>query len=384
MRTVPGVLLLVGLLPFVLVADTEACTAFLVADGDVVLFGNNEDFWNPLINMWFVPAGEGTYGRVCFGYDDYSPQGGMNEKGLVFDGFATEPRKVTKSADKPKYVGHILDDALAKCATVEEVIAFFDKYNLEFLERAMLMFADRSGDAVIIEGDDLIRKQGKFQIVTNFYQSQYQPDEYPCRRYKTAHRMLSGSDEFTVDLCERVLDAVHADGQAATLYSNVYDLKRGLVHLYHFHDFENAVVIDVAEELKRGERYVTIPSLFSESAGWEKFRKKRLQSLDQRRASRRLIEVEPKFLAAYVGKYQVPDDVMPGACLTISREGDKLYGRYMSMPRFELLPESPTKKYHLLYMRDIDFRFVREGSRPATALEVNTAGQRIVCERVDR
>ena len=91
-----------------------ACSAFLVADEDAVLFGNNEDYWNPLIKMWVVPGGDGDYGRVCFGYDNFYPQGGMNEKGLVFDGFATSSNPVTKSLDKPRFRGNIVDEALAR------------------------------------------------------------------------------------------------------------------------------------------------------------------------------------------------------------------------------------------------------------------------------
>jgi penicillin V acylase-like amidase (Ntn superfamily) len=377
-------LLCLGLQPFLTVNEASACTAFLVADKNVVLFGNNEDFWNPLIKMWFVPAGEGTYGRVYFGYDDYFPQGGMNERGLVFDGFATEPRKVTKSAGKPRYVGHILNDAMAKCATVGEVIELFEKHNLEFMERCMFMFADRSGDAVIIEGDEFIRKDGRFQIITNFYQSQYENvGDYPCPRYQTAHKMLSESEEFSVDLCKRVLDAVHAERVAHTLYSNVYDLNKGLVYLYHFHNFENVVVIDLAEELKKGEHYVDIPSLFPASPEWESLAKKMLASVEKRRAGRKVVEVEPKFLAAYVGKYEIPEEISPDSYLTITLEDGKLYCHSKHEPHKEMLPVSPTDFYYSLYLCDVDFSFIREGPGPATAVEVKMAGTQARCERAE-
>jgi hypothetical protein len=374
-------LLVLVCLPLVIVADAEACTAFLVADENVVLFGNNEDFWNPLINMWFIPAGEATYGRVCFGYDDYHPQGGMNEKGLVFDGFATESRKVTRSLDKPVYPGNIVNDVLGRCATVEEVIALFEQHNLAFMERAMLMFADRSGDAVIIEGDEFVRKSGRFQIVTNFYQSQYQPEDYPCPRYRKAHEMLSNSESFDVDLCRRVLDAVHAERVAHTLYSNVYDLKKGLVYLYHFHDFDNVVVIDLAEELKKGQHFVSIPTLFPEKEEWNRTSERMLESLKKRRAGRRLVEVDPKFLAAYVGRYKIPEKFGRDKYLTVSLEEGKLYGQLANEPRTELLPVSLNEFYYSLFMCDVDFAFVREEPGPATAVEITMAGTRTRCER---
>jgi len=51
-----------------------------------MLVGNNEDSVEPLTSVWFVPAGEDTFGLVLFGYgDDYRAQGGMNDQGLFFD-----------------------------------------------------------------------------------------------------------------------------------------------------------------------------------------------------------------------------------------------------------------------------------------------------------
>ena len=94
-----AIILVTGLLT--LADTTPACTAFLVAQGDTVLVGDNEDYFNPRTHVWFVPAEEGKLGRVYFGFDDFNPQGGMNERGLFFDGFTTAPRKVVRSIDKP-------------------------------------------------------------------------------------------------------------------------------------------------------------------------------------------------------------------------------------------------------------------------------------------
>jgi len=62
-----------------------ACTIFTVCHGDVVLFGNNKDYTNPKTYYWVIPAEEGKYGGVYFGFDDFIPQGGVNEKGLSYD-----------------------------------------------------------------------------------------------------------------------------------------------------------------------------------------------------------------------------------------------------------------------------------------------------------
>ena len=62
-----------------------ACTAFTMSDRQSVLVGNNEDYNIPYTRVWFLPAENGRYGRVYFGYDNWSPQGGMNDQGLLFE-----------------------------------------------------------------------------------------------------------------------------------------------------------------------------------------------------------------------------------------------------------------------------------------------------------
>ncbi len=170
----------------------QACSAFLIQGEGLVLAGNNEDYWDPDTKVWFVPGDGKTYGRVCFGFGNGFPQGGLNERGLFFDGFATAQLPAPEPTDKPSYPGSLIDVALAECATVAEVIALLERYNLAFLDSAMLLFGDRTGDAVIVERDTFVRKQGRFQVVTNFHQSQCDPSEYTCPRYRLAEGERGG------------------------------------------------------------------------------------------------------------------------------------------------------------------------------------------------
>ena len=129
------------------------CTAFYAYNGKMALAGNNEDFYHTKTRIWFIPAEEGRFGRVYLGYDDGYSQGAMNDQGLFMDGFATRPHPITRSEGKPAYKGNIMDDTMATCGTVQDVVDLWSKYNLSSLETAMLMFADKHGDSVIIEGD---------------------------------------------------------------------------------------------------------------------------------------------------------------------------------------------------------------------------------------
>lgn len=362
----------------------HACTGFVIAKGDLVLAGNNEDYWDPDTKMWFVPATEKTYGRVYFGFANGFPQGGMNDKGLFFDGFATAPNKVRKSLEKPKFDGLLLDEAMSGCATVEEVIDLFGRYNLASLEKAMLFFADSSGDAVIIEGDEFIRKSGPFQIVTNFYQSKYTSQSKPCPRYNIAHETLSEAAEPSVELCQQILAATHAEGKAVTLYSNVYDLKKRVVYLYHFHNFENVVVIDLDQELKKGERKVDIESLFPKTFAAENFKQSQRRQLDQQREARRFSEdIDEKTLAGYVGSYKLTIDSLADTVLHVTQAGGKLYGHRTAQDKVELIPESKSRFFHMDSTGDVTFQFERDGQGKVVRVVCERAGNKYVATRID-
>lgn len=165
------------------------------------LVGNNEDWQDPYTKIWFEPARDGKYGRIYFGYRNLIPQGGMNDRGLVFDGFYTSFLKLKESVGKEKYEGYLFVKAMEECASVEDVIKLYSRYDLhgQGLEHAQYMFVDKTGDSVIIEGDTIHRKKGDFQVITNFYLSQLKAgDPIPCNRYKTAVAMLSDL-KFSVD-----------------------------------------------------------------------------------------------------------------------------------------------------------------------------------------
>ena len=250
----------------------RTCTAFMMADGERVLVGNNEDYYIPHTRVWFIPAETGSYGRVFFGYDNWYPQGGMNDQGLFFDGFSTNPLEVERSKEKPKFRGRFLETMMATCATVKEAVGFFGRHNLEFMRTFQIFVADKTGDAAVVEGDEIIRKHGSFQVVTNFYVSKVNENRRPCEwhrrsclRYKRAQNMLAESDTASVALFRKILDATHQHNVfSRTLYSNIYDLKNGIVYLYYLHNFENEVVIDLKKELEKGSHFFAIPVLFGQ------------------------------------------------------------------------------------------------------------------------
>jgi len=263
-----------GALMTLLALPASACTLFYAADGDVMLGGNNEDWHIPLTKLWFVPAQDGKYGVAYVTFTNHlSIQGGLNDQGLFFDYLAVPPREVEPTPDKARWNAHPLRKIMEECATVDEAVEMLETYNRTFMRRVMIFLGDAQGESAIVEAEAVIRKQGAFQVSTNFRQSLTPPEEAARPRYRRATRMLSQADGFTVDLFRRICDAVHQDGKNnKTLYSTIYDTKKKLIYLYHFHDYENVVVFDLAEELAKGERILEMPDLFPAKPAFEEYR----------------------------------------------------------------------------------------------------------------
>ena len=245
---------------FVNTSKIYSCTGIYIHNDSITLAGNNEDWTDYKTKMWFVPSENGNFGRVYFGYSNFYPQGGMNEKGLFFDGFATAPHEVVNSEGKEIFNGNLSDYALATCSTVEEVIKLYKSYNLNQFKNFMLMFGDAHGKSVIIEGDDFIINEGEYQVCTNFCQSKTKTADIRCWRYLKADAMLKTNSGISVELCKSILQKVSQVG--LTQYSNIYDLKNKKVYLYHFRNFDNVVEIDLQKELKKGKKSYDIASLF--------------------------------------------------------------------------------------------------------------------------
>lgn len=251
----------------------QSCTIVFASDNKEVFAASNEDFYNIFGTIWFIPADNGKYGRIYFGWNNIHegltfPQGGMNEKGLFFDAAVARPVVVPHDSTKPQYDGNIALKAMEECSTVEEVIALFNRYDQGGTVGGQYLFGDRFGNSVIIEPNNFLRKTGRYQLVTNFYHSSVKPGNITDIRYRLASELFSKSDNISVELFRNILYATHYEDYSGslvtTLYSYICDLKKGDIYLYHFHNFEEVVKINIHEELKKGERSQSIISLFSQ------------------------------------------------------------------------------------------------------------------------
>ena len=257
----------------------HACTIFAVDRDGSVLVGNNLDTRTSRVKVWFVPAAQGRYGRICLGHDkDYRiAEGGMNDQGLYIGvnalnlptGWKPDPAKPDWETWEGWFESGVPDGILALCATVDEALRIFEAYNLLTFDHVKYLLADRSGDSAVLEWNQgamqVLRRDGDHQISTNFVTSAFAPERVPCARYKIAEQILADETRAnTVDLIRSVLSATafESGAQTPTQYSNVYDLKTGRVHTYLFHNFEEAWVVDLEDELARGPAKYKLADLF--------------------------------------------------------------------------------------------------------------------------
>jgi uncharacterized protein DUF4396/acyl-CoA:6-aminopenicillanic acid acyl transferase len=254
--------------------DPVSCTIFTVSHGQKVFFGNNEDWKNLNTYYWTIPSDDKHYGVVYFGFGNFRPQGGINEKGLAFDINALPRSSLNPHPELPK-VRNPFYEFLKTCATVDDVIEKIKIYSWERSWKAQLHVADKMGNAVVISagknGEIAFtrkKKKDRFLVSTNFNLANPENGKHPCWRYTTASRMLEqmGHKEIlTPDYFRSILDAVHVEGAAInTVYSNIFDLTNGIIYLYHWHHYGEVVELNVAEAVTNRIAPIRIRDLFSQ------------------------------------------------------------------------------------------------------------------------
>ncbi len=258
---------------------SPSCTIFTVAIGDTVLFGNNEDWYEQELCLWFIPSQNvsvigGTrsiYGGVFIGFLKeekgelyfHNLCGGMNEHGLMFDinglpslALFDNPNGSSFWTNGNCYIGTSLWD----CKNVEEVIEWYKFYKWNTTIGGQIHYADASGDAVVVSVNPstnkwaFTRKTGNFNVSTNFnLNNSRNAYDYPCSRYKTVVDMLrkiKNEENFTVQACADVLYVVRAKGLQYTLYSNIFDPVNLDVYLNYGEEYQQQKKVNLLDELK--------------------------------------------------------------------------------------------------------------------------------------
>lgn len=259
-----------SLLILVLVFNQNAlgCSMFKLTMYGKTMVGNNEDYWNPNSRIWFEQGKVNEYGAVYVGYDNFWPQGGMNQAGLVFDGFSMDYLAINDTLGKKNLDANFLQDIMKKCADVDDVKKYFNQYNLKGLERSMFLFIDKTGKYLVVEGDSLITGNNQSYVLSNFYPSQIKEEnEIGIPIYHKGKKLLERQKDTSISFCSSVMDTMHQERNwgAGTMYTTIYDLNEGTIYLYFFRDYTHVVKLNLNQELKKMDYSLVIPDLFPEN-----------------------------------------------------------------------------------------------------------------------
>ncbi len=355
-----------------------SCTIFLASKNGKVLAGNNEDFIDPNTNIWFLPPEAGKFGRVYFGFGVGLPQGGINDQGLFFDYAALPFSPTNNSVTKKIFNGSMVEKVMEEFTTIDQVVNFFSLYDRQHMATYQLMFGDRDGNSVIIERDTIIIKKADYQICTNFRQSLNEEKPYSIERYNIVENMLKESDEISVDLFRSILAGVHQEpGQkqgSPTMYSNIYDLKNGIIYVYHFHNYLDCRIIDVKKELEKGKHSYSIADLFEHSLfAYDVFAER------SKIIKPTAITVESSEFKNFVGEYHLTP--IPAFHFTIRTENQKLFCLIRGLGEFEILPESDLK--YFINEADMQFEFIKNEEEKVNDFTFIMYGTKIPAKRVD-
>ncbi len=267
-------LLQIILIFYMLFSIAFSCTIFCAASDNLVLVGNEEDYYNYPAKIEINPPTANKYGTIYFGFYDspYIPFGGVNSEGLFFDVAAYENRPAIINqfpTDKYTYTyqsGHSLFvEMLESCSNVEEAIDLLNQYNSIVYSWGHILIADKSGASAVVEWGNgelvIIRNTANYQVATNFNFTDPSWGTYPCYRFDAATQMLIDNPDISVRYFVDILNAVH---KSNAIYSNIYDLTNGNIYVFLYHGLENFILLNMNEEFSNGYRRTTLAQLFYE------------------------------------------------------------------------------------------------------------------------
>lgn len=256
---------------------TFPCTMYKITKNGKTIVGNNEDWISPNSQFWFEPATDISYGVMYMGLLNNFAQGAINEAGLVFDGFANSYLPVNNTERKTKiYIGDAIKKIMQQMQTVEEVKNYLSTINLSSLSSSQLVFVDKSGTYLIVEGDELIIGDEKEKAFSNFYYSQISSEkDIPLENFQNGLKFLKNSKgKSSLSYCGNAMQKFASQKLFGTQYSTIYDLNTLKIRVYLFHDYSEYIEIDLKDELNKGKHKTMIASLFpEESIGFKHYSK---------------------------------------------------------------------------------------------------------------
>ena len=250
-----------------------SCTVFAAVGTDEdPIVGRNFDFpQNPALLLFTDPPdGFASVSMVDLGYFGYSmshlpdpeegleglemtpylPFDGMNEHGLVV-GMAAIPHAEPPLDPRKVSIGEIqvIRLLLDRAKNVDEGIELIKEFNVEMTEPNIhYLLADRMGNSAIVEfvsGEmKILRSDEPWQVITNFViHGLGTLNDVSCSRYSSAYDTLS--DVRGSVSTEEAMNILKGSSQTSTVWSIVYNMETGEIHIAVGGDFAHIFTFKV-------------------------------------------------------------------------------------------------------------------------------------------
>ncbi len=259
--------------------SARSCSSYKITDAGKTMVGSNYDTWLETPRIWFETNGYGTAftGARPDGANGFAPQTGMNEFGLAFVTLATAtPENGSVSPGKKQIANRTayLKDILHTCKTVDEVKLYIDQYDHSSLSQDVFLYVDKSGKYIVAEPYKVIEGSDSKYVLANFCPSTI-TDFSSIRqmRYVNGTAFLKNKIDTSLAFCTALSDTMHvcrAKHGDGTLLTSILNLNEGITTLYFYHDYSQRVQFVLADELKKGNHFIEIPSLFPPNAEFAK------------------------------------------------------------------------------------------------------------------
>lgn len=256
-----------------------ACSMYKISKNGKTIVGNNEDYFSPNSKFWFEKGSRNTFGVMYIGLLNNFAQGAINEAGLVFDGFwepFLEVKGVEGELDVP--IGAALKKVMQHMTNVEDVQTYLLTINLNSLVNGQLVFVDKSGTYLIVEGDEMFIGDETEKTFSNFYYSQIESlDDVKLDYFNRGQDFINKTtkeEKNTINYCAETMQHFAQSRLSPTQYSTIYDLDALTIRVYLFHDFSEFIELDLKKELRKGNHSTMIADLFpKESIGYLHYEK---------------------------------------------------------------------------------------------------------------
>lgn len=270
---------LLSLFIFLNYLSAYSCSFYKITKFGKTYVGNNVDHWDSNTRIWFEKGSATEYGSMFFGFENLYPQGGMNEKGLVYGGLSVTPRANLKGKHLLEFDGRVVMRKIMKeCKNVDEVYKVLSKYNRTPIGDGELYFVDKAGDYLIVEVDTIIRGNEENYLISNFCPSKT-PDLNAVNIpfYQKGRKMMSTKVDTSFNYLKSLSDTLHqsyVNNAGGTLYTAIYDLDEGTFNLFFYHDYNYSLKFNLKNELSKKDTVISIPVLFNSNIkGQEQFKK---------------------------------------------------------------------------------------------------------------